>query len=538
MSPEISQQTFTDQISKTFIVEKFDIQNPITSEILYSIEGPSDQQLDKAFQIACEAQHAIAARSVKDRIQEVMRLSDWILDHDDLIMDRLIAETGKVRFDAFTSEIFAVLDTISYYKGHAKKILQDKKVHTPIFQFGKKSRIYYQPLGTVLVITPWNYPFFQGIVPSMLAFIAGNAVIVKPSELTPLKGLWEKMLADSGFLPGAFQFIYGGRETGSKLIDRRPDKIHFTGSVRAGKTIMAKAAEQLIPVDLELGGKDPAIVFDDVNLERTVNGIMWGAFTTAGQSCTSIERLYVQETIYDELVALLVDRTKKLRLSLPNRDTSRGDECDIGTVTSPAQVAIIEQHIEQAIAAGATLLCGGVPNKGSHHMVPTILADVDHTMKIASEETFGPVIAVMKFKTEEQAIELANDSPYGLSASVWSADLKRADRVARAIKTGNVSINNHMLTEANAALPFGGVKDSGIGRFKGDEGLTTFCNSKSVLVDKQSDAIDPHWYPFTNSKFQMLSELSQSYFRRKKNWIKFAKNGIKADSIGKKEKIK
>lgn len=518
-------------------MDKFDVQNPITGEVLYSIEGPSDEQISNVFQAAAEAQHAIAQHTVQDRINEVRRLSDWILDHDDLIMDKIIEETGKARFDAYTSEIFAVLDTIDYYKGHAKKILADKKVHTPIFQLGKKSRIYYEPLGTVLVITPWNYPFFQGIVPSILAFLAGNAVIIKPSELTPLKGLWEKMLADTGFMHGAFQFVYGGRATGSKLIEKRPDKIHFTGSVRAGKTIMAMAAEQLIPVDLELGGKDPSIVFDDVNIERTVNGIMWGAFTTAGQSCTSIERLYVQETIYDELIEMLVDRTKKLRLSMPNRDTSQPDECDIGTVTSSAQVKIIEEHIEQALQKGATLLCGGIGEKGSHHMAPTIVTDVDHSMKIASEETFGPVIAVMKFKTEEEAIELANDSSYGLSASVWSADLRRADRVARAIKTGNVSINNHMLTEANAALPFGGVKDSGIGRFKGDEGLTTFCNSKSILFDKQSEAIDPHWYPFTASKFRMLSELSQSYFRRPKNWIKFAKNGIKADSIGKKEKI-
>jgi acyl-CoA reductase-like NAD-dependent aldehyde dehydrogenase len=519
-------------------VETFDVQNPITGEILYTIEGPSDDQIDAAYEKAAEVQKYVGSLSVNERVKEVLKLSDWILANYDHVMDKLIEETGKARFDAFTSEIFAVLDAIDYYKGHAKKILADKKVHTPIFQLGKKSRIYYEPLGTVLVITPWNYPFFQGIVPSILAFLAGNAVIIKPSELTPLKGLWEKMIADSGFLPGAFQFVYGGRETGGRLIDQRPDKIHFTGSVRAGKAIMAKAAEQLIPTDLELGGKDPAIVFDDVNIERTVNGIMWGALTTAGQSCTSIERLYVQETIYDDLVDMLVDRTKKLRLSMPNRDTSQPDDCDIGTVTSPAQVAIIESHIEEALEKGATLLCGGVIEKGSHHMVPTIVADVDHSMKIASEETFGPVIAVMKFKTEDEAIELANDSPYGLSASVWSADLKRADRVARAIKTGNVSINNHMLTEANAALPFGGVKDSGIGRFKGDEGLTTFCNSKSVLVDKQSENIDPHWYPFTNSKFQMLAELSESYFRRRKKWIKFAKNGLKADSIGKKEKIK
>jgi len=519
-------------------VEAFDIYNPINGDKLYTINGPSDEEVNDVYGTAKIVQRAIKLLSIDDRVNEVVKLSEWILDNYDLIIDKLIEETGKARFDAYTSEIFSVLDLISYYKGASKKILKDKKVHTGIILMGKKSRIYYEPLGTVLVIAPWNYPFVQGIVPSLLAFIAGNAVIVKPSELTPLKGLWEQMFKESGFMENAIQFVYGGRETGGKLIDRKPDKIHFTGSVRAGKVIMAKAAEQLIPVDLELGGKDPAVVFDDVNIERTVNGVMWGAFTTAGQSCTSIERLYIQDTVYDEFVSTLVDRTKKLRLSNPNRDTSLPDECDMGCITSPAQVTIIESHIEEALEKGATLLCGGVIDKGSVHMAPTIVADVDHSMKIASEETFGPVIAVMKFKTEEEAIDLANDSPYGLSASVWSKDLKRAERVARAIHTGNVSINNHMLTEANAALPFGGVKDSGIGRFKGDEGLTTFSNSKSVLIDKQGSLIDAHWYPFTSTKFKMLSELSDGFFRKKRNWIKFAKNGLKADAIGKQEKIK
>jgi len=524
--------------AKDFDHEPLDIENPITGDTLYSIEIPTEAQLDRAFQTAAEVQQTIARLSVGERVKEMMKLSDWILDNDDLIMDRVIEETGKARFDAYTSEIFAVLDLIDYYRGHAKKLLADKKAHTPIFQLGKKSRIYHEPLGTVLVIAPWNYPFIQGMMPSLLAFLAGNAVIIKPSELTPLKGLWEQMLIESGFLRDAFQFVYGGRETGQRLIERRPDKIHFTGSVRAGKAIMAQASEQLTPVDLELGGKDPAIVFGDVNIERTVNGVLWGGLTTAGQSCTSIERLYVHEEIYDEFLDMLVDRAQKLRLSKPNRDTSQPDDCDLGAVTSPAQVRVIESHIEEAVELGARLLCGGVTESGSHHMAATIVADVDHSMKIASEETFGPVIAVMKFKTEQEAIRLANDSPYGLSASVWSADLKRADRVARSIRTGNVSINNHMLTEANAALPFGGVKNSGFGRIKGAEGLTTFCNTKSVLIDKQGSTIDPHWYPFTTSKFEMLRELSQSYFRRPRKWIKFAKNGLQADSIGRKERIR
>ncbi len=514
------------------------VHNPITGALLYTLNEPSKSEIEQAYITASNIQQKVAALSLKERIEYVLKLNDWILANVDHILDRVVSETGKARFDGFTGEIFAACDVIDHYKGAAKKILKDKKAHTPLMMMGKKSKITYQPLGTILVITPWNYPFYQGLVPSILAFLAGNAVILKPSEVTPLKGLWEKMFEESGFLKDAIQPIYGGRTTGQMLVDGKPSKIHFTGSVGAGKKIMAQAAANLTPVDLELGGKDPSIVFDDVNISRTVNGVMWGAFTTSGQSCTSIERLYVQDTIYDEFVAELVDKTKKLRTSTPHRDTSQGDECDMGCITAPYQIPIIEEHIEEAIEQGANLLCGGVIEKGSAHMLPTILENVTHDMKIGSEETFGPIVGIMKFKTEEEAIALANDSNYGLSASVWSKDLKRAERVAKAIYTGNVSINNHMITEANAALPFGGVKDSGFGRFKGDEGLLTFCNSKSIVIDKQGSIIDPHWYPFSMPKYKMLNELTQAFFARSKNWIKFAKNGLKADSIGKKEKIK
>ncbi|MDX2001905.1 MAG: aldehyde dehydrogenase family protein [Chitinophagales bacterium] len=511
---------------------------PINGKELYSITDPDDATLDRVFATAKAIEPKLRAMTVQQRVEEMLKVNDWVIKNQEFILDRIIEETGKSRLDALAAEVFEVCDVIDHFKKVAPKVLADQKVHTPIVLLGKKSKIVYEPMGTVLLISPWNFPFYQGIIPGLLAFLAGNAVIWKPSEVTPLKGVVEKMVEESGFMKDAIQVVYGGKMTGSKLIDRRPAKVHFTGSVNTGRRIMEQCSKYLIPVDLELGGKDPAIVFDDISIERTVNGIMWGAFTNAGQSCTSIERLYVQDTIHDELVKELVDKTKKLKVSHDNRNYKDPEDCDVGTVTAEFQIKIIESHIQDAVEKGAKVLCGGSREPGKHHFPPTVIVDADHTMKIMTEETFGPVVAVMKFKTEEEAIRLSNDSPYGLGASVWSKDLKRAEKVAKQIITGNVSINSHMLTEANPALPFGGIKDSGFGRYKGDVGLLTFSNSKSILIDTQGSKIEPHWYPFTKTKYSMLTDLMRALFSRSKNWIKFATVGLKIDSIGGKEKIK
>lgn len=511
--------------------------NPINGNILYPLPDPTEAELKKVMQTARDMQPIIAAMSLEDRIKELDKIMAYVLEHSDFILDCIIAETGKSRTDAFTAEVFEICDVIDVYKKMAPKVLKDQNVPVPIFLMGKKAQQWREPLGTIMVITPWNFPFYQVIVPAMMAFLAGNAVVAKPSEVTPLLPLWQHFFQNSGFMKDAIQVVVGGKNTGATLIGLRPDKIHFTGSVKTGRKIMSICAEQLIPVDLELGGKDPSIVFDDVNMDRTVNGVMWGAFTNAGQNCTGIERLYVQEGIYDKFVDELVAKTKLLRTSHPDRNTKSAEDCDVGAITAPFQVSIIEDHIEDAIQKGARLLCGGIQKKGSHHIPPTIFDKCTPEMKIASEETFGPTLAIMKFKTEEEAIKLANESPYGLGASVWTSDMKRGDRVARALKVGNVCINNHMINEANPYLPFGGVKDSGIGRFKGEEGLLTFCNLKSVIVEKQSDLIEPHWYPYTQEKATLLNNLMDSYFGKSKKWIKFAINGLKIDSIGKKQKL-
>lgn len=510
------------------------VTNPLTGEKLYELEEPGTAELDRVFEKSRSVQRNIGKLTIRERIREVVKISEYLIENYQRITERVVEETGKTKFEALSNELFEICDSIDYYRDHAEKILKTRSVHTPLVLMGKKSRIQYEPMGVVLVIAPWNYPLIQCFVPSILAFLAGNAVVYKPSEVTPLKGLYEEILEGSGFMKDAIQIVYGGKETGAALVAQKPDKIHFTGSTRAGKQIMAAAAEHLIPVDLELGGKDPAIVFEDVDIEKTANGLVWGAFTNAGQSCTSLERCYVHESIFDEMTEKIVAISKKLRLTDPDCDDC---DADVGCMTAQFQREKVEAQLREAVEKGAKIHFGGETLPGTNIIPPAVVTNVTGDMKLISEETFGPVLPLIKFSTEEEVIAMANDSKYGLSASVWTKDINRADRVASALKVGNVAINNHMLTEANPALPFGGVKNSGFGRYKGDYGLLTFSNVKSIISGPNNKVIEPHWYPFTKSKFETFPKLMKAFFSRPRKWIQFALVGMKLDSMGNKEKI-
>jgi acyl-CoA reductase-like NAD-dependent aldehyde dehydrogenase len=508
------------------------VTNPLSGQVLYHLSEPSPEELQQVWQQARSAQERVAGLSVNQRANAVIRLQHVIHDQKEQILDRIVNETGKSRFDALSSEIFGCLDACEHLARIAPTALADQQAHTPLVLMGKKSQIWFEPLGTVLVIAPWNYPFYQILVPALSAFLAGNAVLLKPSELTPLKGLIEDLLKAADFPEHALQVVYGGKTTGQTLVEARPELIFFTGSVASGKKIMATAAQNLTPVVLELGGKDPMLVFEDVNLERTVNGALWGALTTAGQSCTSVERLYVHQSLYKRCVELLKNKMEKLRAV-----SQVGEPAEIGNMTAPFQLETIEAQLAEAVAEGAQILCGGQREQGSMYFPPTLVVDVNHGMKLMREETFGPVLAVMAFETEAEAIALANDSPYGLSASVWSADLARAERVARQLKVGNVSINNVMLTEANPALPFGGIKASGFGRYKGVWGLETFCNLKSVLIDSQNGKIEANWFPYTPERYRLFSQLTAALFSAQKSLLKTLLTGLKLESQAQKEKL-
>ncbi len=516
--------------------EVIQVRSPRTGELLYEVPEPDAAEVERVYARARAAFERTRAMPVRARLAELGKLKRWLIANRRRVAEFISRETGKSLFDALAMEVFPAVDLITWYEKRAEKILADRKVSTPIMLIGKKSRIAFEPLGPVLIIAPWNYPFNLSFLPFVCAFTAGNPVILKPSKDTPLKPLYEAMLSESGFMADALQVVYASRRTADLLIDARPAKIFFTGSVGVGKKVMARAAELLIPVELELGGKDPMIVFDDVNIERAVNGALWGGLANCGQTCVSVERLFVQRGIYGRFLATLKEKAERL-VTLASPEAAKGEEwLSVGSMTTEGQIRTVEEQVEDARRRGAKVLCARVP--GTRIYPPTIIADVTPDMPVQCEETFGPVITVTPFDTEEEAIRMANDSPFGLAASVWSHDLARAERVARALVTGNVSINNVLATLANPALPFGGVKESGFGRYKGELGLLSFCNIKSIMIDRDSSRLEAYWFPYMPEKFNLIMRVFESAFESGPvALLKTALTGLKLELLSRRHRL-
>ena len=432
-----------------------------------------------------------------ERRRLVMRARDVILGQVDEIAHLISRESGKPFGEAISMEIAPVLDLMQYFAKNAEKLLKPRRVGIGLYALlGRSSKIVYQPLGVIGIIPAWNYPFSIPLGEAVMSLMSGNTVVLKPSELTPLTGqkigeIFEK----AGFPADAVQVVTGGKETGAALVEAAPDKIMFTGSVATGKKIAEAAAKNLTSVVLELGGKDPMVVFADANLELAAGGAVWGAFCNSGQSCSSVERLYVEESVREEFTRLVVEKTRRLRQGTGDKETT-----SVGAMSSERQLKIVEDHVEDFRAEGAQILTGGERNPDLPDGLfyePTVISGATNNMRAMQEETFGPTLPIMGFKTEEEAVRLANDSEFGLTASVWTGDMARGKRVAQRIMAGSVCVNEVLYTHGIGQTPWGGFKNSGYGRTHGLEGLMELVQPQHIHVNHVAILPDAWWLPYS-----------------------------------------
>jgi len=405
-------------------------------------------------------------------------------------------ETGKPITEAISMELAPTLDLMQYFARKSAGLLSPRRISVGQYALmGRSSYEIYKPLGVVGIISPWNFPWATPIDEVVMALLAGNAVVLKPSELTPLTGLKIKDVFDrAGLADGLLQVVTGDGSTGAALVGAGVDKIMFTGSVATGKRVAEAATKYLTPVVLELGGKDPMIVLDDANIQNAARGAVWGAFANAGQACASVERCYVHESIAERFIADVVAETKRLRQGVGTDKTA-----DLGSMTSERQLLTVQKHVDEAIDKGATALTGGdrVPDSAGPFFEPTVLIDVNHDMDIMREETFGPVLPIMTFKTDDEAVRLANDSIYGLTASVWTSNIGRGRRLAERIDAGTIMVNEVLYTHGIAQTPWGGVKQSGFGRTHGRAGLLELVSARQIHVNRLSFIPDLWWFNYT-----------------------------------------
>ena len=462
-----------------------------------------------AVERARAAQPAWGALPARERARLLKRARREMVAVRAAIFDLLERETGKARFDV-VGELMGVCMDLGFLARRAPRWLAPLRASTrPLF--GKRGRIVFKPRGVVGIISPWNAPLNLALGDAVPALLAGNAVVIKPSELTPLAVRYAVEAMNRVLPAGVLQVLIGAGETGAALVDQ-VDMICVTGSPQTGRRVMERASRRLTPVLLELGGKDPMIVLCDADLDRAANAAAWGGCLMTGQVCMSVERVYVEEPVAEVFTNKLVERVRALRVG-PN---GKNAEIDIGPFTSPRQIEIVERHVADAQAKGARVLAGGVrrgDGPGCFYE-PTVLADVDHTMLVMQEETFGPVIPVMAVPDAEEALRLANDSPYGLNASVWTRDIERGIALAQRFESGNACVNECLLSAGMPALPFGGVKQSGVGtRHGGAEGLRQFCVRQAILIETRKRKSEPAWFPYSTKRARQLEWLMGVVFR-------------------------
>jgi succinate-semialdehyde dehydrogenase/glutarate-semialdehyde dehydrogenase len=468
--------------------EQLDVEAPFDGRSIGRLPACGPEDMAVAFERADQGQTAWEKRSVAERAAVFKRYHDLVIDHNEELLDLVQLESGKARRHAY-EEVLDVAITARHYAYRAEEYLESEERDAAIPGL-TETEVHHHPVGTVGIISPWNYPLSLAISDAIPAILAGNSVVLKPAEQTShiaLKAV--ELLREAGLPRDVFQVVTGyGKPLGEPLVEAA-DYVCFTGSSQTGRIVASQAGEHLTKCSMELGGKNPGIVRADADIDRAVDGLIRGCFTNAGQLCISIERLYVHEDVYDEFLEAFVEEIETLHLG-----AGYSHDVDVGSLVSEQQLEKVTEHVEEAKAEGATVHTGGTgrPDLGPYFFEPTVLTDVDESMALCANETFGPVVSVYEYSDDDAVIERANDSEYGLNASLWTEDIEKGKQMAKQIETGTVNINEGYAA-AWVALdaPMGGMKDSGIGRRHGDKGIMKYTESQTVAVQKHLGMTNP-----------------------------------------------
>ena len=488
--------------------------NPATGEVLREWACAGDSEVLAAVERARVAQHAWRELGVRKRITLLRDFQHRLHERKLQIAQAVTREEGKPVAEALTTEVLVVLDAARFLIDNSFRLLNDEPLpHGNLATKLKRGTLVREPYGVIGIISPWNYPFSIPATETLAALVAGNAVVLKPSEFTSLVALeLQSVLYAAGVPKDVFQVIVGDGLTGAALLHSPIDKLVFTGSLATGKRIAVEAAEKLLPVVLELGGKDPMLVLDDADIDVASSAAVWGAFMNAGQACLSVERCYVHRSLYEPFLTACAQKTKKLRVA-----SGTNPQTDVGPLIHQRQLQVVEAHVQDAIARGARVVVGGtaLPELGPNFYKPTVLADVTHEMRIMREETFGPVLPVMAFEDDEEALHLANDSEFGLAASIWTRNRRRGDRLARRIQAGTVMVNDLISCFGISEAPHGGTKSSGMGRAHGRFGLEEMVWLKYVDSDLMPEMKKVWWYGYGTRFAQQMEGFLDLQFARK-----------------------
>ncbi len=485
--------------------------NPATGEPLGDVPDMAPPEIAHAVDTARAAQRDWAQLPIETRCRRVARFAEVLMARAEEVIDLLVREGGKTRLEALGMEVILVADLVRYFTKHAPQILAPEPIPLHLMKH-RASYLHFVPRGVVAVIAPWNFPFSIPMGETMMALIAGNGVVLKPSEVTPLIALKAKELYLAAELPpDLLQVVTGRGAAGAALIDSGIDYCVFTGSVATGRKVSAECGDRLIPCTLELGGNAPAVVCADADIDRAAAAITWGGFANSGQVCASVERVYAVDSIHDALVERLVANTQRLRQG----DPSTGD-VDVGAMAWDQQVAHVEKLVDSAVAAGAKIAAGGHRKTGAGQFFePTVLVDCHQDMDVVRRENFGPVLPIVRVKDEDEAVALANDSHLGLLAYVFTRDRERGKRLAERIAAGTVMINDVLATYGAPETPWGGVKQSGIGRTHSAQGLRDLCETRHVNYDRLAMSKELWWYPYKQGTYRALLRTARLLFGKR-----------------------